>query len=108
MAVPDSRASSGRVGLASRPPVPWTVQVPGCGDKRRPAGSGAPGRPAPSTRAPSSARAAAMASASSLPAAPWRWLLPSARAAHSRARLVTLLLAGAARRMATGDRKSVV
>ena len=43
-----------------------------------------------------------MASASSLAAAPRRWLVPSARAAHSRARLVTLLLAGAARRSATG------
>src|SRR5918994_1111662 len=86
MVVPDRRASSGRAGLASRPPVPTTFQ---------------PAGPA-STRAPSWPRAAAMASASSLAAAPRSWLVPEARAAHSRARLVTLLLAGAATRRVSG------
>ena len=43
-----------------------------------------------------------MASASSLAAAPRSWLVPEARAAQSRARLVTLLLAGAARRRVSG------
>ena len=43
-----------------------------------------------------------MASASSLAAAPRRWLVPEARAAQTRARLVTLLLAGAASRRVSG------
>jgi hypothetical protein len=86
MVVPEARASSGAAGLAGFPAVPSTRQP----------------SPASRTPAPSRSRAERIAAESSLSSGRRSRLVPSASAAHTSIRLVTLLLAGASSRARTG------